>query len=766
MQAPEEDAQSVASIWPSARLPLASLTPDTVTASSPAFVEGVVQLLWPFSPSSATLSLLVCEEDFRLRNSKGQLRVDFRGASARAVDSKEVQIGDRVQLSLEGAQLEALEKATERDVPWTVVFTTRLAMKFKNTGDWVNIDVDAPEELSTSFASTIPDDDHIYAPASPPIRAPATPPPRSETTGNVWDTSGVFKRKGDLLANSPLHLQRLFGEEEEDEYNINADLNRPRKRPRFSSSYRLVDRTPSPELEGGSQETADPFVDHAPPTANVEAVRLAAMPHDEPLTIYRDAPSPEEPSSSRPTHIEMPPPPLPAISTQQSHEQDGEMPDSPSLRPVPSPKLPLVSPFLHRGLSGVDYMSIDTEERGKGLADLEMTLDADVAIEVESPTPVKESDNPLDRTEDGPSPGASLVVEDSRPATSDGESEKDSLFDELSDKEDARARPRSRSPLPGPSPLRRVERAKTPERSPTAQRTKLSLQISATPSQQRDTPRSAAPKTPHLYLPTPSPKITSAEHGGGFPFAALPRLDFGAKPSEKTEETLRGQKRKFARQSLDSSPADLSTYFGRPKPAGEHETPTKKDNTTDAPITPDAEEVQDATLSQRKKSPIQFKSGITTPLSDFPPLAFLSWGTTVDVIGAVCQYSPVARAESGQRDYYTAVRIVDSSQPSGIIMRLFRPYKIALPEVEVGDVVMLRSFKHKFMGVSTENSAWAVWKNHGKGPAVCAGPPVEYGDGEEQYVAAIGAWYENLDPKLRQEMEGKPGEELVAGVKK
>jgi len=53
----------------------------------------------------------------------------------------------------------------------------------------------------------------------------------------------------------------------------------------------------------------------------------------------------------------------------------------------------------------------------------------------------------------------------------------------------------------------------------------------------------------------------------------------------------------------------------------------------------------------------------------------------------------MTRAESGQRDYYTAVRIVDSSQTSGIIMRLFRPYKSALPEVEVGDVVMLRSFK-------------------------------------------------------------------------
>lgn len=113
--------------WPSTKLPLAELSPETAT--SPAYLEGVVSLQWPFSPSSLTMSLLVCEEDFRLRNSKGQLRVDFRGAAAREVDLRKVQIGDRVQLSLEGAQLNDLSDATARDVPWSVVFSSRLAMK-------------------------------------------------------------------------------------------------------------------------------------------------------------------------------------------------------------------------------------------------------------------------------------------------------------------------------------------------------------------------------------------------------------------------------------------------------------------------------------------------------------------------------------------------------------------------------------------------------------------------------------------------------------
>ena len=56
-----------------------------------------------------------------------------------------------------------------------------------------------------------------------------------------------------------------------------------------------------------------------------------------------------------------------------------------------------------------------------------------------------------------------------------------------------------------------------------------------------------------------------------------------------------------------------------------------------------------------------------------------------------------------------------------------------------------------------------MWKKYGTESAVCAGPPVEYGDGEQEYVEAIGRWYEALGEKARQEMEGKPKEELVAG---
>lgn len=113
------------SSWPSSELRLAALHPS----ASSAFVNAIVTLMWPFSPSSSSLSIIASEEDFRLRLSKGQLRVNFGGACANAVDTRGLQIGDQVMISLEGAVFEELSNATTRDVPWSITFTSRLVMK-------------------------------------------------------------------------------------------------------------------------------------------------------------------------------------------------------------------------------------------------------------------------------------------------------------------------------------------------------------------------------------------------------------------------------------------------------------------------------------------------------------------------------------------------------------------------------------------------------------------------------------------------------------
>jgi len=134
------------------------------------------------------------------------------------------------------------------------------------------------------------------------------------------------------------------------------------------------------------------------------------------------------------------------------------------------------------------------------------------------------------------------------------------------------------------------------------------------------------------------------------------------------------------------------------------------------------------------------------------------------VIGVVLITNPIERAKKGQRDFFTSMKIVDSSQQEGIDMRIFRPYKEALPKVDVGDVILLRSFKtiivkstnpeatvksadpevkYQLVGVSTDNSAWAVWKDVGKSSVPeMTGPPVEFAEEEIDYAKQIRRWYE------------------------
>lgn len=89
----------------SAIIPIAQLSPS-IDAPSHRHIEGIVSLLWPYSSSTQTFTLLVSEPDFRLRRSRGQVRVGFHGASAKAVANARVGIGDTVLLSLRGAQWE------------------------------------------------------------------------------------------------------------------------------------------------------------------------------------------------------------------------------------------------------------------------------------------------------------------------------------------------------------------------------------------------------------------------------------------------------------------------------------------------------------------------------------------------------------------------------------------------------------------------------------------------------------------------------------
>ncbi|OBT88569.1 hypothetical protein VE02_03975 [Pseudogymnoascus sp. 03VT05] len=150
---------------------------------------------------------------------------------------------------------------------------------------------------------------------------------------------------------------------------------------------------------------------------------------------------------------------------------------------------------------------------------------------------------------------------------------------------------------------------------------------------------------------------------------------------------------------------------------------------------------------------------LRTNLSDFTPLKVLrhNLGKRLDVLAIATTAPPEAqRAKHGPRHYHLRFNVTDPSiTPTGVVeIQVFRPYKEALPDVEVGDGVLLRNFSVKaekdkgFALRSEDSSSWAVFKR--ERVTECRGPPVEIGEGEEEYVARLKEWW------------GSRGEEFLA----
>lgn len=111
-------------------VPIAQLEPS-LTCSGKTF-EGVVTLIWPYSASNASFSILLAEPDFRLRRQQGQVRIHFSGSSAKAVSRCDPQSGDQVILQLDGAQWEkdeTVSKTPGRGINWQLRFEERATLK-------------------------------------------------------------------------------------------------------------------------------------------------------------------------------------------------------------------------------------------------------------------------------------------------------------------------------------------------------------------------------------------------------------------------------------------------------------------------------------------------------------------------------------------------------------------------------------------------------------------------------------------------------------
>ena len=303
-------------------------------------------------------------------------------------------------------------------------------------------------------------------------------------------------------------------------------------------------------------------------------------------------------------------------------------------------------------------------------------------------------------------------------------------------------------------------------------------------------------------LPTPD---NTQEQEQSAPSQVVPAQDLGI---EETEETMqpsgdvaeaqqpRRASQRLTRRSV-ASDAISSPYFTarrpqralRSSPVRGHSPPPVPSESLPAsspPVEPPSSPTRPVTRSQRDTSRFPFVSvtgdqlgeaealpssptqpvqepnpqtGASTSGSYYPVLASLKehFSQLVDVIAlAVDDSAKPERAKSGPKDHYTILHLVDPSLDSTSKVRttaqIFRPARQALPTARRGDVVVLRNFrvqtaKHKWILLSTESSAWAVFSTNPNTRSMfdevtMSGPPVEYAAGERLQVNKLVQWWQ------------------------
>lgn len=117
----------------SAHIPIAELSP-TLDKPSSKSVKAIVTLTWPYSSATGSVAFLLAEPDFRLRRSKGQVRVQFSGSSAKRIAKAGIASGDEVVLCLDGAEWMrngAAPSTPGSGVEFELKFTERLLLQVR-----------------------------------------------------------------------------------------------------------------------------------------------------------------------------------------------------------------------------------------------------------------------------------------------------------------------------------------------------------------------------------------------------------------------------------------------------------------------------------------------------------------------------------------------------------------------------------------------------------------------------------------------------------
>ncbi|KAL4804882.1 hypothetical protein BDV18DRAFT_152870 [Aspergillus unguis] len=222
----------------STAIPIAQISPDDDRLQQSS-IHAVVTLLWPYSSSTKSLSVLLAEPDFRLRRSNGQVKVFFHGHVAEEVARTHVGIGDSVYLSLAGSRLGSNDAATQtpgRSVPWDVHFDASAFLEV-----WRDSKLLATVKVDRA-SITPPPPDSIAVDASTPAPNNSNTPVSKPLGSTSWQSPAFLGKSRVSFGFTDSAIDPFV---EDDGY----VPGKGRKRPRFSmqnSTWRVVDEPESP----------------------------------------------------------------------------------------------------------------------------------------------------------------------------------------------------------------------------------------------------------------------------------------------------------------------------------------------------------------------------------------------------------------------------------------------------------------------------------------------------------------------------------------
>ncbi|SPJ83855.1 uncharacterized protein FTOL_10371 [Fusarium torulosum] len=297
-------------------------------------------------------------------------------------------------------------------------------------------------------------------------------------------------------------------------------------------------------------------------------------------------------------------------------------------------------------------------------------------------------------------------------------------------------------------------RSKTNHDDPSIQLAGGSVQIEAKNKRKRKAPDDESGLDADNSSPG-SQRITRSKTDHGDPSILLAK---GSSPSARQlrshktpdpkRETPRRETRSVSRslQIREDSPDVSFTSLKSPSIAGS------------AGTVPEEEDVK--TLKS------QLVKGLRTNLPDFLSLKVVSRNSIdkmTDILAVVTQ-TPVHphRPKHGPRDFMLTLSLTDpSTAPTQVrVAHIFRPHLASLPEVEAGDVILLRrvkvvSMKGRGFGVRSEDSSsWAVSKSNDKEIlSQVKGPPVEITPEEIEYAKGLRQWWSLQDDSAMDKIE-------------